>query len=48
MPRTRVGKIITGVVVIWSAIVMLWFLAELLAVLFPALGPRLQPFLSDF
>ena len=48
MPRTRVGKVITGVVVIWFGIVLLWFLAELLAVLFPALKPHLQALLIDF
>ncbi|MBT7064938.1 MAG: hypothetical protein HN919_01430 [Verrucomicrobia bacterium] len=47
MPKTVVGKVITGLVVIWFAVVAFWFLAELHAVLFPALKPHLQAFLSD-
>ena len=48
MPKTPVGKVLTGIVVIWFAIVLLWFMTETLAVLFPALKPHLQPLLSDF
>jgi len=48
MPKTLLGKVITGIVVLWFAVVLLWFAAEALAVLFPGLKPHLQPFLSDF
>lgn len=48
MPRTRVGKVIAAVVAVWFGIVLLWFAAEALVVLFPTLRPHLQPFLSDF
>ena len=48
MPKTFMGKVFAGVVVIWFAVVALWFVAELLAAFFPAMEPHLRPFLSDF